>query len=251
MSTDHPEPVSDGGALVRLGLKVALGARGEYIAEYLDERRAKRMSARLARLGDLVTEEGVSLDDLLDRVQADDEAAEFVEKVIDVAARARYEPKLRYLARCLANGITTSDDAIPDMAWAKIEAVRDLEAVHVRLLHDLRSAQDRRATALSRQQLIPSDRPLPSVAEFVLIEDKRRGGHGGLPASTFHVVMAVLLRSGLVASKHDVEVEVEIDLDVKAESADASPNTSTTIMYRTTELGIEVLSELREARSGG
>ena len=35
---------AESGALVRLGLKLGLGKRGEYIAEYLDDRRARRIS---------------------------------------------------------------------------------------------------------------------------------------------------------------------------------------------------------------
>lgn len=241
-------PDSQAGALVRLGLKLALGKRGEYLAEYLDQQGSRRVVRRLQQLGEMAERRGLSGEKLLERVQGNDDAAEFVEEVVDVAGRARYEPKLRYLARCLATALASSDDAIPDMAWAKLQAVRDLDSMHVRLLHAVKSTQDRRAEAAARRQLFQTKRmrALPA-GEGVLVENERRSGPGGLPESSFHAVMAVLVRNGLVATEQDVEVEVDVELDIDNAEASASPSTVAETMYRVTGLGLELLEDLSDA----
>lgn len=240
-------PDSQGGALVRLGLKLALGKRGEYLAEYLEQQSSQRIVRRLKRLGEMAEDQGLSSETLFERVRKSDDAAEYVDEVVDMASRARYQPKLKYLAKCLAAALATADDAIPDMAWAKIQAVRDLDSMHVRLLHAVKSTQERRSEAAARRQLFHTEpmRSLPA-GESVLIEHKGRGT-AALPTSSFHAIMAVLVRNGLVATEQDVAVDVDVELDIDNAEASASPSTVAETMYRVTGLGLELLEDLSEA----
>jgi len=240
-------PDSEGAALVRLGLKLGLGERGEYLAEYLDQRRVRRVAIRLKQLGEMAEGEGLSAEALLERVQENDDAAEFVDEVVDVASRARYEPTLKYLARCLATALAFGEDAVLDMDWVKLRAVRDVESVHVCLLHMVKATQDRRAAAVSRRQLFKTEpEPQRPAAESDLVEIERRSA-GGLPESCFHAVMAVLIRNGLVATEQDVDVEVEVELDIELAEANASPSTAAETRYRVTGLGLELLDDISEA----
>ena len=88
---------SEGEALVRLGLKFLLGPRGEYIAEYLDDRRRRRVSERIAELGRHAEEAGASVYAVVERLHEDDETAEYLEEIIEVAAGTRYARTLQYL----------------------------------------------------------------------------------------------------------------------------------------------------------
>ncbi len=122
------------------------------------------------------------------------------------------------------------------MAWAKIQAVRDVDSMHVRLLHAVKSTQERRSEAAARRQLSHTDpmRSLPAT-ESVLIEHKG-WGTAGLPTSS-HAIMAVLVRNGLVATEQDVEVDVDVELDIDNAEASSSPSTVAETMYRVTGLG--------------
>src|SRR4051794_32901364 len=99
---EQAENASETTALVRLGLKMTLGTRGEYLSEYLDERAIRRKARRLEILGEAATQAGLSSTEMFDRIEVDDDAAELLGDVLQSAQSARYEPKLRYLGRCLA-----------------------------------------------------------------------------------------------------------------------------------------------------
>jgi hypothetical protein len=242
--SDAAAPSSESGALVRLGMKIALGKRGEYLAEYLDDRRMRRVSHRLARLGEWAQTAGASVDDVVQRVESDDEAAEVIEHIVEVAVGSRYEPKLRYLARCLANFINGGDAASPDLTFAKVSAIEDLEAIHVRLLYGVKHAQDQREASVPRGAFVHA-----SVLQVVEADLVERDGFtsGGIPPSSFDAVMAVLTRTGLVAAQAEIDVEVEVDLDAEGGVAETSPSASTRMVYRVTGLGLEVLDALEVA----
>ncbi len=237
MNADE-DGVSEVGALARLGLKLAFGERGVHLAEYLDDRRIRRSSARIEKLGDWAMEDGVDTNDILELVAEDDEAAEVVESIVQIAARSRYEPKLRYLAKCLSNFVKGNAGASPDITFAKVAAVAELDAVHVQAMHGIRAAQ----TAAARRTRQP-ERVNPATV-FVSRSDIEGTRRESPLQTVFDPVIATLLRTGLVESETDVDVDVQINLDVKGEAAEAIPFASTTITYRMTPLGHEVLAAL-------
>ncbi|MCE9622310.1 MAG: hypothetical protein K8R99_08205 [Actinomycetia bacterium] len=200
-------------------------------------------------MSDFATVIGVDTDALIDQIEHDDGAAEFFERVVGIAAKSRHEPKLRYLARCLANFINTADDAAPDMSWARVEAVEDMEAIHLRLLHQVRAAQNRREEEAQAWLSGGAASDLP-IAEATLIEDRRRD-RKGLPAGSFQPIMAVLIRSGLVVGKLSVEVDLDVSIDLQDGSMDGSPEVRSEMMYRVTPLGLEVLELIGEQELGG
>ncbi len=105
--TDAAGLPSHAGSLVRLGLKLSLGSRGEYVTEYLDERAARRSARRLEILGDAATEAGLSAESAQARIDESDAAAELVDEIVSVAQQARYDEKVQYLGRCLAQALAT------------------------------------------------------------------------------------------------------------------------------------------------
>lgn len=239
---------SELGALVRLGLKVVLDQRGVYIADYLDDRRVRRATARINELGALLDGEDLTVDELTSRVESDDQASEFFEDVLEVAARTRYAPKLRYLARCLSNALKTKDGAIPDMTWLRMAAVRDLEAIHIRLLDVIRVAQhEPRGPVPESVALDPDSTP---VEEYLITRQSAASGLV-LDETTLQTVMALLIRHGLVAHDTHVEVQMEIDLSVGDNSAFAEPDTDVVSTYKVTALGIEILEAIGETASEG
>ena len=76
-------------ALVDLALKVVLGQRGEYVVGYLENRRRQRVATRLDALRESAEEAGLTQHGLVERVEADDDYAEFTERVLEVASRSR------------------------------------------------------------------------------------------------------------------------------------------------------------------
>lgn len=237
-------PPSEGAALVRLGIKLVGGKRGEYLSEYLDNRRVRRIAERVEKLGDAIEGEGVSLDELAAAVEEDDAAAELLEAAVNASTTSRFDEKIAYLGRCLAHAVATDDRATTDLAWARIAAVRDLEVIHVRLLHQLKSTADRRANG-NPQAFVRNPHTVPLGA---LVKSSRNPS--GMPISTFHTVMAVLIRNGLVSSDVDVSVEVEVYVTEGEESAHAEPDVDTETDYRLTALGLEIFEALESAADG-
>jgi hypothetical protein len=97
-----PKRPSLGGDIVRLGLKLGLAKRGEYLVEFLDDRKRARHERRLGQLGESAEAAGLDRESLVERVENDDLAQELLEEFLAVAQESRSEIKLRYLGRCLA-----------------------------------------------------------------------------------------------------------------------------------------------------
>ena len=126
MDDEPVEAPSNRFALTQLGIKVLFSKRGEYLSDYLEGRRRERVKRRLSAVGRAAEDAGLSLDTVVERIEHDDEAAELLEEVIETARNSRYEPKLRYLGRCLAAALRADDDAVLDTTWMKLTAIKDL-----------------------------------------------------------------------------------------------------------------------------
>lgn len=243
--TEPPEQGSLGGDMVRLGLKLGLSKRGEYLVEFLDQRRAVRQQRRLAELGTFAKEAGLESANLVERIEDDDDVQEFVEEVLSVAQTTRSQAKLRYLGRCLAAALS-GDDAAIDTGFMKLAAVQDVEGPHIRLLGLLERA------ARERVQL---DRlPLSEQANVVanIPVSRRRLTRDGFPDSEFDSVMATIVRSGLVAEAPVVEVEVETAVTENRGvhtnyEADSDVTVDASTAYRLTLLGLELVDDARSS----
>jgi hypothetical protein len=241
MEDKEVEGPSNRFALAQLGLKLVLNKRGEYLSDYLEARRRERESRRISAVGRAAAGAGLPLDSLVERIENDDDAAELLEEVIETARSSRYEAKLAYLGRCLAAALQGNDDAAFDTTWMKLAAVKDLESAHVKLLHAIRMAE--RPGSQPRFRTGPPGATLFPVSEYALIENPSRGRRG-FPASTFHALMAILVRNGLVILDQDVDVEIDIELDADAKAAEGSPSATSTTTYRLSALGVDVLDDL-------
>ena len=76
-----PERPSLGGDIVRLGLKVGFARRGEYLVEFLDERKRARHERRLGQLGVSAEAAGLDPERLVERVENNDLAQELLEDI--------------------------------------------------------------------------------------------------------------------------------------------------------------------------
>lgn len=134
MSGDPEPPRSEALEITKLAMTFVLGPRGTAIGTYIDERRADRLRKRVARLGEAAAQAGMQPADLLREIEAGDDVQELLEDVLAVAGRSRYDSKIDYLGRVLANAIKGTDDARLDTARLRLRAVDDLEPMHVELL---------------------------------------------------------------------------------------------------------------------
>lgn len=246
--SNFPERRSVGGDIVRLGLKVGFAKRGEYLVEFLDDRKRARHERRLGQLGESAEAAGLDPENLIDRVENNDLAQELLEDIFAVAQESRSEIKLKYLGRCLAAALA-GDDAAIDIGFMKVAAVRDLEAPHIRLLALLEQA-----AKMSLHVDESTTDNWDALISHIAVHRRRltRAGKDeeGFDKTVFDSVMATLVRTGLVAESPVVDVDVDttvtenrgVHIDYDAES-DVTVDADTT--YRVTLLGLDLLSEAR------
>jgi hypothetical protein len=224
--------------LANLGLRVAFGSRGEAVAEYLEKRRDDRWRARLARLASAAREAGIDEDTLLDRIEDDDEFQELFETAAETATRSRYDEKIDYLGRVLANAVKGQDGARLDTSWLRIRAVEDLEPFHVQLLWLIDECE--REVVASAQ----------SVTEGLL---RRNAKTVGLDLAAFEASLGLVRRHGLVEEVPELDLDIHVELsganfgDAPV-GADAYADSSEVfVSWKLTKLGREILRELHSA----
>jgi hypothetical protein len=133
---------SVGGALVGLALGGPEGALAgaalepvleQVVSEALTRRRerAQRALAVAASTASMTPEE------LLDRILRDERLLDLAAAVVAAASETMVEAKIRALGRALATGALAVDDAIVDEQRFLVDILADLEAPHVRVLHQL------------------------------------------------------------------------------------------------------------------
>ena len=111
-----------------------LGGRGKSVAAYLDRRRLDRYRERLVRLADATFDAGLSQDELLNTLETSDDLQELFEKIAETAQHSRYDRKIQYLGKVLANAARGTGGDHLDTAWLRVRAVDGLEPMHVQLL---------------------------------------------------------------------------------------------------------------------
>ena len=127
-----------------LGYKLARAAvssflpGGELLAALIDHEQERQL--RIARgLVDQISE-AAGAAELLRRVDQSEEVAAAFRQAVDVATRTGLEQKRKALARVVAAAVL--DDAQVDEATLVVQALRDLDAPHIRALERMRRAED-------------------------------------------------------------------------------------------------------------
>lgn len=104
----------------------------------LSERRRSRQNETLTLAVEL---SGSDAEQLLRRAESDAAFAHLLTAVMEAAARSQFEAKVQGLARALSMGYLAQDTAQVDLAQLMAATVDQLDAVHVRALVALDSAQ--------------------------------------------------------------------------------------------------------------
>jgi chloramphenicol 3-O-phosphotransferase len=76
-------------------------------------------------------------EDLLNRILRDERLLDLAAAVVAAASETMVEAKIRALGRALATGALAADDAVVDEQRFLVDILDDLEAPHVRMLHQL------------------------------------------------------------------------------------------------------------------
>ncbi|MEA2704931.1 MAG: hypothetical protein QOD63_2876 [Actinomycetota bacterium] len=233
MEVDGPR--SEPHELTKLGLEVVFGGRGKAVAQYLDKRRIDRHRDRLSKLAIATVEAGVSNEELLNCIANDDDLQELFEKVATTATRSRYDEKITFLGKVLANASKRTDPVQLDTAWLRVRAVEDLEPMHIQLLWLIDIA--------NRLWSSTTLRTLERVAESK-----------GIDGAVIEAGIGLLRRHGLIDETTELELEVEVDIvepDKGELPSDTTVDTSGSevkITWELTALGAELLRELRNSQ---
>jgi hypothetical protein len=150
-----PEPVSRrllellpagsgsvGGALVGLALGgpggAVVGAAVEPMLELIvSETLARRRDRGQRALAVAAAEAAMTPEELLQRIVRDERLLDLAAAVVAAASETMVEAKIRTLGRALAKGARASDDAVVDEQRFLVDTLADLEAPHIRVLHQL------------------------------------------------------------------------------------------------------------------
>jgi hypothetical protein len=142
-----PGSGSVGGALVGLALGgpqgALAGAAVEPVLELIVSETLTRRRERGQRvLAVASSAAGMPPEELLQRILRDERLLDLAAAVVAAASQTMVDAKIRTLGRALAAGALASDDAIVDEQRFLVDTLADLEAPHVRVLHQLSIEHD-------------------------------------------------------------------------------------------------------------
>jgi hypothetical protein len=223
-------PRSEAHEATKLSLELFFGSRGGAVAKYLDKRRGDRHRDRLEALAKATAEAGIAADEFMERVKGSDSFQELLEETADVARRARYEQKISYLGKVLANAARGTGGSRFDQALLRIRAVDALEPIHVQVLW-----------------LINAN-PLANRGRL-----GEQANAAGLDLSAFESTIGHLRHHGLIEERQELELNIEVENQVPAMVGVPSEATADTFGSEVTTvwilsgLGSEILTELRDA----
>lgn len=128
-------------AVVETLAKVAVAALVPYggSAVMAWEAVRNRVASRVQLTAENVAD-AIGIDRLAERLSESPEFEALFINALDSAARTGYEPKRRLLAQVVINAAL--DDAVIDESWLVEQALRDLDAPHLRALERIRLAVD-------------------------------------------------------------------------------------------------------------
>ena len=232
---DSDPPRSEPHELAKLSLEVMLGARGTSVDTYLDKRRNDSHRERIGKLGAATVAAGVDQDELMTSLESDDGLQELFEQVADTATRSRYDEKITYLGKVLANTVKGTGGAQIDSAWLRLRAVEDLEPMHVQLLWLIHVTQPQWGGPARRGKLQNTAERME--IDFAAVE------HG----------IGLLRRHGLVEESPELDLEVDVEIEEPDKTGDPPSETTVdtsgsdvTVGWTITALGTEILEELKD-----
>lgn len=166
-------------AVVETASKVAVAAVAPYGGSLVMVWEAVRnqFTSRVQLTAENVAD-AVGIDRLAERLSESPEFEALFVNALDSAARTGYEPKRRLLARVVINAAL--DDSVIDESWLIEQALRDLDAPHLRALERIRLAVDS----------LPPDSPNRARSKAAVTA-------GALEPES---VRAVLVRTGVAAA---------------------------------------------------
>lgn len=173
-----------GGALVGVALggvpgAVVGAAAGEVAAYVAHEALARRRQRAAAAVEVAAAKTGLTPEDLLARIRADDRLLELAAAVIAAAAETALQAKIRALGQALARGTLATDDATIDQERFMVATLAALEAPHVRLLLEIQRHSWRYDVLQQRLPgLVPVIPPvLSALRANALIHDMTQGSY--------------------------------------------------------------------------
>jgi hypothetical protein len=129
------DPMNDRHPGWDLALRLGLGARGEAVVRFLDDRQARKMKRAGSTYSVAAAAAGQSEEELFELIgNGDERLGDMFEETLEAATKTPWEAKLEVLGRALAMAVTAEDDAEIDHAQLLQRAVADLEPIHARAL---------------------------------------------------------------------------------------------------------------------
>jgi hypothetical protein len=112
----------------------AAGAALKEVPTFVSQVRADRVRRATAMLDTAMHATGVAAEEFLEIVGRDEHHRYLLHRAVEAAAQAIGEEKIRTLAAALASGAIASDPADIDTAVVVIDAVSEIETIHLRVL---------------------------------------------------------------------------------------------------------------------
>jgi hypothetical protein len=117
---------------------VAIGAATAETLRHLAERAITFRDYQAGRTVEIAADEAhLALDELERRLFSDPNRLQLAAATLTAAANTALEAKIRTLGRALATGALATDDAQVDEQRFLVDTLADLEAPHIRVLHQL------------------------------------------------------------------------------------------------------------------
>lgn len=115
-----------------------VGAGAGVVVQHVTNRAMSRRFQRAAEVVEIAADEaGLTPEELLERIRADERLLELAAAVIAAAAETVLQAKIRALGQALARGTLATDDAEIDQERFMVGTLGALQAPHVRVLHKI------------------------------------------------------------------------------------------------------------------
>lgn len=163
-------------------LVLGLAGRAGVIAQYVIDanEREQRRASEMVRLA--VDETGLTIEQFIERLSADDHKTELLAMAAEAARRAQLAAKVRALAGALAAGVLANDDAAIADAQLIVATLRNLDAPHISaMLQILAAGEDERRYPISVVRQAFGDN---QAAAEALVAALVREGVMGVPPKT-------------------------------------------------------------------
>jgi hypothetical protein len=153
-----------------LGFGMFFPERSQVLRAYyqdIDDRRRRRAGEFEDELRNATAGQR-SVEELIERLLADERAGELFERAVQEALLAADERKRRALARAVASGLLANDEAAIDDAQTIVRAITALDHTHVRALFVLARSPGANSMRLAAGHVAAEINASPELAEALL-----------------------------------------------------------------------------------